>query len=131
MSDFVGYLVTCDKELVSLTEYLENNYNYFDSLHFQGICIYRQICENAFWFMLQVSEGNIGSQVDDMKTTDLEYCGFSSINNFDHEKTMKKMEKYPQVDISTIKQYFDNNIIDEFVKTWEFIQLFIKTEEEE
>ena len=117
MSDFVGYLVICDKELINLTEYLGNNYNCFECLHFQGTCIYRQISGNAFWFMLQVSEDNIGSQVDDMERTDEEYCGFSSINNFDHDRTMKKMEKHPQVDLLTIKQYFNNDIINEFIGT--------------
>ena len=58
-----------------------------------------------------------------MKRTDNEYCGFATINNFDNEKTIKRMKKYPQVDISVLKKYFNNDLIEEFVGTWEYIQI--------
>ena len=116
MYDFVGYLVTCDEELISLTEYLEEEFNH---LHFQGSCIYRYVSANVLWILLQVTDP--GSNVTDMQFTEEEYCGFSTINIFDHNLILARLQKYPEVDLITIKQYFDNDLIEEFVGTWEFI----------
>ena len=70
--------------------------------------------------MLEVS--NPGSCADDMESTDNEYCGFSTICTFDHERVIERLKKYPEVDLSIVKQYFNNNLVEEFVRTWENIQ---------